>query len=294
MLRSLVPAVAMALLAALPGLAWAKKPAPAISSEARWKVSLEGAAQPAGMAQRLRVVVKDHRGRAVGKVADSHGAPMHVFAFSEDLAELVHLHPERKRGAFEAAWTPPRAGRYVVWAQFHPEGGAPQSVSTELRVPGEAPPPFDPARDRATSRSNGHELVVWRKADTAPRSGPLTLRFDVRQAGTGAALHDFEEIAGVRAHLVAVKVGAPERVLVHAHAHEEAKHHETEWHGENPHAGPSDQARYRPQASTPEGQLAFDVTFPEPGTYRFWVQYRRQGRDAQHAFTIDVNEGAAK
>lgn len=282
-MKSLGPLPLLLLLSCL----LASSSASAAGEASAYRLELSPASIAPEKAQTLTLRILDAKKRAVTKF-DSPKDPVRLFLVRGDIGSLEELTPKpRGKGRFSAPWVAPKEpGGYVAWALFDRDGS--QIAAAPLKVTGEPGEPFDPETDVGTSRTNGRELLVLRSDVTGGKSGGIkTLIFDVRQAGTGAALTDFEPVQGARAHLFAVKVGAADRVFVHARAHEPDDGHEHA-DGANPHAGPTEQARYRPHAQSAGAQLDFEVQFPEPGLYRVWIQYARKGRVELQAFTLPV------
>lgn len=236
-------------------------------------------------AQTLTVRLRDGKGRAITKLAAK--APVRLFVVRSDAGSFEELAlGEWKAGRATARWTPKSPGQYTAWVLFEREGK--QTADASLRVRGEPGAPFEPEKDVEKSKTNGRELLVLRGDVTGAKSGGTkTFAFDVRQSGTGAAVTDFEQVSGARAHLFAVKVGAVDEAFVHARAFDPPDAHAHD-DGANPYAGHVHQARFRPHAQSAGARLGFEVAFPEPGLYRVFIQYARQGRTEVQAFSIPV------
>jgi hypothetical protein len=202
-----------------------------------------------GVAEPLRFAIVAANGVAVTDFDETHTKRMHLILARRDLTGFQHLHPEMDAAGI---WTVPlrldAAGSYRVFADFSHDDEA-TTLATDLRVDGSADLVGLPA-PAAVAQSDGGYRV--RLDDEGARAGqPSQIQFTVSRAGRPVALQPYLGAAG---HLVALREG--DLAFLHVHPQE---------HG-----------------------LAFAATFPSPGSYRLFLQFRVGGALQTVAFTEEV------
>lgn len=263
----------------------------------------------AGRPGRLAFRILGADGRAVRDFDLEHERRMHVIVARRDLSGFQHLHP---RIAADGTWSVPltidAAGSYRVFADFA-TGGEPFTLASDLRVDGDADltPLPAPATD---ARSDGGDAVTLSATGRPLRAGrEQTLRFAIERDGTPVELQRY---LGAGGHLVALREG--DLAFLHVHptgpapavgaggngkaSEPDHTHAPGEEHGDSGasdgagDSGASDGAgRSRPSSradAASRGEVEFATTFPTPGRYRLFLQYRVDGRVETVAFTVEV------
>ena len=236
---------------------------------------------------------------------------MHLFVIGADGAGFAHLHPVmRDSASFVTPLPPLPAGRYRVFGDIVHESGFERTLVGRLTIDsatGARPwTPLDPddawfvgeaSRQRAMRLADGAEMrieiipnwVVYARREESIRVSVLD------PAGRPAAL---ESYLGMTAHAVVVR--ADGQVYVHLHpmgtvsaAAQDA--FAARDRGDTTAAGmlrPNEHAMHTmaPAAPSPEpGQVVeFPYAFPRAGSYRLFVQVKRNGRILTGAFAIPV------
>ncbi len=201
-----------------------------------------------GKTETLRFRIVDDRGRTVRDFDVEHERRMHLIVARRDLTGFQHLHP---RQAADGTWrTDVRldaAGSYRLFADFARNGRS-TTLASDLRVDGEAdlrPLP----RPEATAKSDlGYDVRLDRNGSE--------LHFAITR--DGEAVHT-EPYLGAGGHLVALREGDLAFLHVHPNEHRD---------------------RGRPADS-----VGFEATFPTPGRYRLFLQFKDDGRLHTVAFT---------
>jgi hypothetical protein len=210
---------------------------------------------------RLRFRILTDAGEPVRDYDVTHERRMHVILVRRDFTRFQHLHPRlADDGAWETEADLSEAGTYRLFADFS-TGGQPLTLASDLFVRGDFHPAPLPAPARTASAGDGYEVVL---RGSEPRTGePTPLRFDVRR--DGKAVGPVEPYLGADGHLVALR--EHDQAFLHTHPEGEA--------------GGS-------------GPITFEVTYPTPGRYRLYLQFKHEGAVRTAAFTRVVGEvGAA-
>lgn len=222
----------------------------------------------AGTPSRVVVRLTTASGKAIGEedLLVVHTRPLHLLVIDESLHDYQHVHPEATAtvGEFAFEFTPLRAGRYRVFADFMPRAtGRALYAGAELRVAGESKDqPGSPREERLTGSAGG--ITGRITLDPHPlrlnRTTNLILTVS-RDDGQSLVL---EDVMDAPAHLVAFD----ERCSGFAHLH--------------PGRGTSAIA---PQTDAGR-RLVFTINVPDPGFYRLWAQLKVDGQDVFIPFDL--------
>jgi hypothetical protein len=204
-------------------------------------------------ARELRFTVETD-GEAVTDFDELHERRLHLIVVRRDGAGFRHLHPEMDAAG---TWTVPiefgEAGVYRAFADFSVEGEQ-QTIATDLFVSGgefEAPP--FPAPE-PVDETHGYEVRL-EAAD--PVAGERSeLRFTVSRHGR--PVEDLTPYLGAKGHLVALREG--DLAFLHVHP-EEGQELAAE-------------------------EIEFAATFPTPGSYHLYLQFRHEGTVRTAEFTV--------
>jgi hypothetical protein len=204
-----------------------------------------------GRAQTLRFRILDSHGEAVRRFDVEHERRMHLILARRDLSGFQHLHPSL--GA-DGTWSTPvrvdDAGSYRVFADFSRDGEA-RTLGTDLRVDGAADLRPLPAAATTAVSDGGYDVRL--DAGAARAGAEADLRFTITRDGRTIQP---EPYLGAGGHLVALREG--DLAFLHVH--------------------PTDTDTVR-----------FAATFPTPGRYRLFLQFKDAGRVQTVAFTHEVS-----
>jgi hypothetical protein len=209
-------------------------------------------------------------GLPVEDLSPHHEALMHLVVISSDGAFFAHLHPPRLApGRFAIALTPDRPGRYTAYVEIERRDSGLQVIARDFQVGGTptadpAPPPGFGSREIGDLRvSVSSSLTPLR----AGRQATLTFSFN---AG-GAPVMDLQPWLEMAGHLIARS--ADGAVYGHIHAAERMA----------PGGPGAVTVRYGPD-------IRFVYTFPQPGRYQLWAQFRRAGKIVTVPLTLEVEK----
>jgi hypothetical protein len=211
---------------------------------------------PAAGRTRLAFQVLTSSGRPLLDYTREHEKDLHLIVVRRDLTGFQHVHPrlDRSTGTWsvDVRLTP---GVWRVVADLVPAGWDGITLADDVSVAGDFTPAALPAADRvATVGTDAGTYTVTLEGDTAPgASTVLTTRIEL----DGEPVTDLEPYLGAYGHLVAMRAGD----LGYLHVHPE----------EGP-AGPG---------------VDFATAFPEPATYRLFLDFQHRGQVHTAAFTVE-------
>jgi hypothetical protein len=224
----------------------------------------------------LTIAVTNLRGKAIAQFDTFQEKLMHLIVVSDDLQFFDHIHPVYKgNGRFDVSAKFPQPGAYTLFSDYKPTGQVEQVSVLKVQSPGT--PPTANAIDYATVKyldtiKVNPMIVPALKADTIKVSlaiAPTTLKagqeaelqFTLQQPN-GATVTDLQPYLGEKGHLVILKRSAPltRADYIHAHALKDG----------------------------PTAQVKFMTTFPQPGQYKLWGQFQRNGQIVVSDFWVNV------
>ena len=214
------------------------------------------ASLPAGRPVDLSFSINDPNTGALVKNFDFvHEKLFHLFAVSQDLKWFLHDHPVLGGdGLFKLPVTFPSGGMYELFADFYPRGGTPQWIPRFLYTQG-AEPRSSPRASKTSDevkytnpQKDGDVEVNLQLDPIEPMAGRATTLFFNANPGDGLELW-----LGTYAHAFWI-----------SHDLLDAEHTHPAFFG----------------------NLQFEVYFPRPGVYRFWLQFQRKG--TLHTMKFDI------
>jgi hypothetical protein len=227
--------------------------------------------------QPFRLVLQIHHPESGATVKDFHivhEMPFHLFIVSQDLNYFAHLHPRQQAdGSFAIETSVPKPGVYFVYSDVFPVGGVPQVAYGNLMTAGYDDDLYSGRAEIKPDEVLTRELEGTRFALTINPSNPvagkkLTLKYQLADLKTGAAIRDLEPYLGAWGHTLILSQDG--RDYVHSH----------------------------PTQLIPEGvdrrgmnggsEVSFEAFLPRSGRYRLWSQFRRHGKVITVPFTIEV------
>ncbi|MEX0269898.1 hypothetical protein AB3R30_12195 [Leptolyngbyaceae cyanobacterium UHCC 1019] len=206
--------------------------------------------------------VQDSKGKAIAQFDTFQEKLMHLIVVSDDLQIFQHLHPTYKgNGRFEVTTTLTQAGNYTLVSDFKPAGKEEEVAILKTLVPGtsSAASVVDSAKTKTIDTTNVtltlSELAVKAKQE-------VTLTFDLKDSVSNQSISNLQPYLGEEGHLVILKQSASltRADYVHAHAMKGAA----------------------------DGKVEFMTAFPQPGNYKLWGQFNRNGKIVVADFWVNV------
>ncbi|WP_121663769.1 hypothetical protein [Metabacillus litoralis] len=207
----------------------------------------------------IRMTVANN-GDPIEEFEVTHEKLLHLIVVSKDLSYFNHIHPEYKgNGVFEVENHFPAGGEYRMIADFKPKDGDSMSKMEWVTVEGEAaqlsPVSVDHRLEKIIEGIN-----VSLTVNSGLEAGKeLTLEFRLTEGDLKDPITDLEPYLGSIGHVVVLSEDSERYLHVHAL--------------ENQGSGPV---------------ALFETTFPQPGVYKIWAQFQRNGNILTVPFVVDV------
>jgi hypothetical protein len=210
----------------------------------------------------LQVEVQDRYGNAIDQFDQFQEKMMHLIVVSDDLQVFQHIHPVyRGNGRFEVETQFPQSGGYTLFSDYQPTGQPEQVSVVKIQVAGNNPP---------AAQVNWNRTKIF--ADTLVNFAPVqatirareevVLRFDLQDAASHQPIANLQPYLGEKGHLVILRQSPTltRENYIHAHAVQ----------------------------NTSANQIHFATRFPQPGRYKLWGQFNRNGEIITADFWVEV------
>lgn len=206
--------------------------------------------------------VQDLNGNAIAKFDTFQEKLMHLIVVSNDLQFFSHLHPTYKdNGQFKVEASFPQAGSYTFFSDYKPAGQTEQVSVLKTQVTGNsiAAPAIDLNRSKIF---NDTKVNLALYEPTVKAGKDVTLMFKLQNTSNNQPLTDLQSYLGEKGHLVILRQSNSLTAADYIHAHA--------------------------LKNTPAGQVHFMAHFPQPGKYKLWGQFNRNGKIITADFWIDA------
>lgn len=207
----------------------------------------------------IELFLYDSAGKPIEKYDVNHEKLMHLIIVSEDMTEFMHIHPEYAgKGKFEAAASFAKSGTYKLFADFIPTGSAQMTVASTLKVAGTKEPAETLKKDAQLIKTvDGVMAELKVSSFKAGQEADLTFTFSDEISKD--PITDLQPYLGAIGHVVILNKDLSRYLHVH----------------------PKDENGSGPTAE-------FSTSFPEPGLYKIWGQFQRDGETFIIPFTIEA------
>ena len=193
-------------------------------------------------------------GLPIDDLIPHHNALIHLVVISADGAFYTHIHPPRSApGRYAIALTPDRPGRYTAYVEIERQDSGTQVIARDFELGGAAVAVAQPASGFGSRDVAGMQVDV-RSSLTPLRAGKqATLTFSFSRGGLPVG--DMQPWLGMAGHMIARD--ATGAIFAHVHA-----------------VGPMAPSGVLASGIAYGPDIRFVYTFPQPGRYQIWGQFR--------------------
>ncbi len=212
------------------------------------------------------VPVKVQIPATVAKANSNDGKPhsYHMVVVSNDLRffDLVEASYKNSQN-IEVKPKFPAPGDYTVFSDYDPNGEKEQVSVEKVSIPGKVPFPTELESYSKTKTFSDTKIDLNLSQPNIKAGKKVTLKFDLKQASNNKPIQDLKPYLGQKANLVVIKSSSS--------------------------LAESDYIDTETIKKSPNNQVHFTTQFPEPGTYKLWLQFNRNGKIKTADFWVTVN-----
>ncbi|MBD2438880.1 hypothetical protein [Nostoc sp. FACHB-110] len=211
----------------------------------------------------LVINIQDSTGKTIDKFDTFQEKLMHLIIVREDLATFDHIHPDYQgNGSFKINPNFSSSGNYYLFSDYQPAGQKETVSLMQVKIPGAIPLPKNLEKFEK-NKVISNVKVNFNLPDKNIRAGQeVSLKFAIQDAENNQSIKDLKPYLGERGHLVIIKSSSPLTIADYIHAHA--------------------------IKNSPDGQIEFLTHFPQPGTYKLWMQFNRNGKINTADFWVNV------
>jgi hypothetical protein len=197
-------------------------------------------------------------GLPIDDLISHHDALLHLVVISADGGYYNHTHPSRVApGRYAIAMTPDRPGRYTAYAEIQRQDSGTQVIARDFTVGGSAPASAPQFAGLGPRTIDGMQVDVT--SSLAPLKAGRQATFTFSFSKGGQPVNDLQPWLGMGGHLIARDAGGA--VFAHVHA-----------------LGPMAPGGVLNSGFVYGPDIQFVYTFPQPGSYQVWGQFRHENK----------------
>lgn len=231
-----------------------------VKETAQVKLAISGNVVP-NQSTPLTLAVQSAGGQAITEFETFQEKQMHLIVVSDDLQIFEHIHPNYQgQGRFTVQATFPQAGAYTLFSDYKPANQNEVVSVSKVTVPGT--PPKTPVISFDRSKTINTTQAILDIPSSIQAGQEVAVTFNLKDAATDQPVKDLQPYLGEQGHLVILRQSPSLARANYIHAH-----------------------ALRDSAT---GQVRFITQFPEPGRYKLWGQFDRNGEILTADFWVNV------
>lgn len=209
----------------------------------------------------LTIEVQDKNGQPITNFETFQEKLMHLIVVSNDFQVFNHIHPDYQNdGRFTVQTTFPQSGNYTLFSDYKPVNQSETVSVLDVTVPGT--PPATSAVNFDRNKTIDTTEATLTMPPTVQAGQEVTVTFNLKDAASNQAVTDLQPYLGEKGHLVILRQSSALTKADYIHAHA--------------------------LRDTPDGQVSFMTQFPQPGRYKLWGQFDRNGKIIVADFWVNV------
>ncbi len=222
-----------------------------------------------------------------------HGKLMHLFLIRDSLDAFAHLHPQRLSG-FSTALPPLPAGSYRMYADVVHAQGLSDTITAIVEIPAGGPyEPVDPddswsvatpSSSNTASLSDG-STMEWQRPNPLVAGKLESLRFTIKSPDGSPV--ELEPYLGMAGHAVITRDDGS--VFVHVHPSGTVSMAAQQAFMKKVGATSEADQMHANHVMKMSPTVVFPYSFPKAGSYRLWVQVKRNGQVLTGGFSTEVH-----
>lgn len=198
----------------------------------------------------LVIDITDATGKPIDQFDVSHEELMHLIVVSDNLQFFNHLHPRYEgNGRFTVEAKLPLPGNYTLFSDYKPTGKSTQVSTLKAQVSGESSSSPN-VNFKRSQIFNNTKVDLQLPSETVKAGEEVAVTFNLVGADN-QPVTNLQPYMGELGHLVIVRQGTSLTSADYIHAHA--------------------------VKNQIPGQVKFMTSFPEPGLYKLWGQFNRNG-----------------
>jgi hypothetical protein len=222
----------------------------------------------------LTYKIKNDKGEVLKNYEIFHEKIMHLIVVRKDLQQFQHVHPEfdSLTGEFTVQLTFPTDGPYRIFPDFTPGDDNPQklpvTVYEDIKVGdiNQYRPTQLKADSKLTKNVDGYEATF----NFPNLKNQQESQYSLTIKNEGQPVTDLQQYLGALGHSVILKEESLD--FIHTHALE-----------------PGHSMGHGSVSSAKGPEIHFAATFPEPGNYKTFTQFKHKGKVITTDYVIEVS-----
>lgn len=231
-----------------------------VSVDSTYSMKIDLSPSSVNTNQPIKYILTPMLDSSVTKLEVLHEKKIHLIVVSDDLGSFKHVHPEEQAdGSFTFTDSFRLGGKYLMYADYKPEGGDQMISLKMIEIGGEPKPAESFTAADLEDEVNGYKVILNPDKKELKVGSEMMFTADI-YLGTKLISHEsLQDYLGEKAHMVII--GLADKKYLHVHP------------------------------MIMDNKLMFHATFSAPGLYRVWLEFKKQDIVNAADFVIEVRSG---